>query len=53
MSQTQDTKLFQKLLVGFGQEEDPIKDMLQWMVNKLMEVEVTTLKTQVEKGTQS
>ena len=33
--------------------EDPIKDMLQWMVNKLMEVEVTTLKTQVEKGTQS
>ena len=29
MSQTQDTELFQKLLVGFGQEEDPIKDMLQ------------------------
>ena len=51
MSQTQDTELFQKLLVGFCQEEDPIKDMLQWMVNKLMEVEVTTLKTQVEKGT--
>ena len=53
MSQTQDTELFQKLLVGFCQEEDPIKDMLQWMVNKLMEVEVTTLKTQVEKGTHS
>lgn len=53
MTQTQDTELFQKLLVGFCQEEDPIKDMLQWMVNKLMEVEVTTLKTQVEKGTHS
>jgi putative transposase len=53
MTKTQDTEVFQKLLVGFCQEDDPIKDMLQWMVNKLMEIEVTTLKTQVEKGTHS
>jgi len=47
---SKNTELFEKLLVGFCQEADPIKEMLGWMVNQLMEIEVPTLKTEVEKG---
>ena len=42
-------ELFEKLLVSVCQETDPMKEILEWMANKLMEVEATTLKTQVEK----
>mgnify|MGYP000570661231 CR=1 FL=1 len=47
------TELFEKLLIGFCQEADPMKEMLEWMANQLMEVEVSTLKTQVDKGRHS
>ncbi len=47
------TELFEKLLVSFCREEDPMKEMLQWMANQLMEIEVTTIKTEVEKGKHS
>jgi transposase-like protein len=50
---SKNTELFEKLLVGFCQEADPMKEMLEWMVNQLMEIEVSTLKTQVDKGRHS
>ena len=56
MTQPKDSKnseFFKKLMIGFCQESDPIKEMMQWMVNQLMEIEVTTLKTEVEKGKHS
>lgn len=50
---TKNTELFEKLLVGFCQEADPMKEMLEWMANQLMEIEVSMLKTEVEKGKHS
>lgn len=50
MTHKNNTELFEKLLVSFCQEEDPMKEMLQWMTNQLMEIEVDNLKTQAEKG---
>jgi len=50
MTKTNHTELFEKLLLGFCQEEDPMQSMLKWMTEQLMEVEVTSLKTEVEKG---
>ena len=53
MTNKNHTELFEKLLVSFCTEEDPMKEMLQWMANQLMEVEVNSLKTQAEKGAHS
>lgn len=53
MTTVNHSELFNKLLVGFCQEADPMKEMLTWITNQLMEVEITTLKTQVEKGEHS
>jgi len=53
MTNTKHTELFEKLLVSFCQEKDPMKEMLQWITNHLMEIEVNNLKTQVEKGRHS
>jgi putative transposase len=53
MTNNKHTELFEKLLVSFCQEEDPMKEMLQWMANQLMEIEVSTIKTEVEKGKHS
>jgi len=53
MTKTKHTEFFEKLLVGFCQEEDPIREMMEWMIHQLMEVEVSTLKTEVEKGKHS
>ncbi len=53
MTNTKHTELFEKLLVSFCQEEDPMKEMLQWMTNQLMEIEVNNLKTKAEKGEHS
>ena len=50
MTKTNHTALFEKLLVSFCQEEDPMKTMLEWMANQLMEIEVNNLKTLAEKG---
>ena len=47
------TELFEKLLVSFCQEDDPMKEMLQWMTNQLMEIEINNFKTQAEKGEHS
>ena len=33
MTHKKHTELFEKLLVGFCQEEDPMKEMLQWITN--------------------
>lgn len=53
MTHKNNTELFEKLLVSFCQEEDPMKEMLQWITNQLMEIEVNNLKTQAEKGQHS
>jgi transposase-like protein len=53
MTHKNNTKLFEKLLVIFCQEEDPMKEMLQWITNQLMEIEVNSLKTQAKKGQHS
>jgi len=53
MTKTKHTEFFEKLLVGFCQEEDPIREMMEWMIHQLMEGEVSTLKTEVEKGKHS
>jgi putative transposase len=56
MTKNNDSKqaeLFEKLMISFCQEADPMKEMLQWMANQLMEIEVTTIKTEVEKGKHS
>lgn len=53
MTKPKNTELFEKLLVGFCQEADPMKEMLEWMANQLMEIEVSTLKTEVDKGKHS
>ncbi len=50
MTNKNNTELFEKLLVSFCQEEDPMKEMLQWMTNQLMEIEINNFKTQAEKG---
>ena len=44
MTNTKHTELFEKLLVSFCQEDDPMKSMLEWMANQLMEIEVNNLK---------
>jgi len=53
MTKSNNTELFEKLLIGFCQEADPMKEMLEWMANQLMEIEVSTLKTEVDKGKHS
>jgi len=53
MTKPNNTELFEKLLLGFCQEADPMKEMLEWMANQLMEIEVSTLKTEVDKGKHS
>lgn len=53
MTAKNNTELFEKLLVGFCQEADPMKEMLEWMANQLMEIEVNSLKTLAEKGEHS
>lgn len=53
MTKPNNTELFEKLLIGFCQEADPMKEMLEWMANQLMEIEVSTLKTEVDKGKHS
>jgi putative transposase len=50
MTKINDTELFEKLLVGFCQEADPMKELMQWITNQLMEVEVNCLKTRASKG---
>ena len=50
MTNKNNTELFEKLLVSFCQEEDHMKEMLQWMTNQLMEIEKNNFKTQTEKG---
>ena len=50
MTNTNHTELFEKILVSFCQEEDPMKSMLEWMANQLMEIEVSSIKTVAEKG---
>lgn len=51
MTNVKHTELFEKILVGFCQEADPMKAMLEWMANQWMEIEVNSLKTKAEKGT--
>lgn len=53
MTNKNHTELFEKLLVSFCTEDDPMKEMLQWMTNQLMEIEINCLKTEAEKGTHS
>jgi transposase-like protein len=53
MTARNNTELFEKLLVGFCQEADPMKEMFEWMANQLMEIEVNNLKTLAEKGQHS
>lgn len=53
MTNTKHTELFEKLLVSFCSQEDPMKEMLQWMANQLMEIEVNNFKTNAEKGEHS
>ncbi len=50
MTTKNNTELFEKLIVSFCQEEDPMKEMLTWMTTKLMETEINNLKTEAEKG---
>jgi len=50
---SKNTEFFEKLMIGFCQEADPVKEMMQWMVNQLMEIEVSTIKTEAEKGKHS
>jgi transposase-like protein len=50
---SKNAEFFEKLLIGFCQDADPMKEMLEWMVNQLMEVEISMLKTQVDKGRHS
>jgi len=50
MTNKNHTELFEKLLVSFCAEDDPMKSMLEWMANQLMEIEVNSLKTRAEKG---
>ena len=38
-------ELFNKMISSFATSQDPIKSMLGWMTNQLMEAEVTSLKT--------
>ena len=35
MTKPNNTELFEKLLIGFCQEADPMKEMLEWMANQL------------------
>ena len=53
MTKTKHSELFEKLLVSFCQEDDPMKEMLQWVTNSLTEVEVNSLKTEAQKGVHS
>ena len=53
MTKQHNTELFKNLLVGFCNTEDPMKEMMEWMANQLMEIEVNCLKTQAEKGSHS
>ena len=50
MTKTNHTELFEKLLLGFCQEDDPMQSMLKWITDQLMEVEVSSLVTESEKG---
>ena len=42
--------LFNEMIKGFISSEDPIRSMLEWTTAQLMEAEVTSLKTQADKG---
>ena len=53
MTENKHKELFEKLLVSFIREEDPMKEMMQWMSNQLMEIEINSLKTQADKGVHS
>ena len=44
------TRLMKEMLVSFHNEDDPMKAMLEWMSQQLMEIEVNNLKTMADKG---
>jgi transposase-like protein len=52
MAQAQSTKFFEKLLLKFIGEEDPLFSMLKWLLNELMLVE-SSIKVGVDKGKHS
>ena len=43
-------ELFNKMMISFATSNDPIRSMLEWTTEQLMEAEVTSLKTGVDKG---
>jgi hypothetical protein len=44
MTKTKDTAFFESKLLEFIAEEDPLLSMLQWMTQKLVEVEVAPVE---------
>lgn len=50
MTNKQYKVLFTEMIKGFISSEDPIRSMLEWTTAQLMEAEVTSLKTQADKG---
>ena len=46
-------ELFNKMISSFATSQDPIRSMLEWMTDQLMEAEVTSLKTIADKGLHS
>jgi putative transposase len=52
MAQNNDTKIFEKMLLQFSAEQDPLLAMLKWLMQKLMEIE-SSVKVGAPKGTHS
>ena len=52
MAKKDDTTFFENKLLDFVTAKDPILEMLQWVMDKFMEIEVAH-KTGVEKGIHS
>ena len=53
MTKNKYKELFNKMISSFATSEDPIRSMLEWMTDQLMEAEVTSLKTIADKGLHS
>ena len=41
MAEKNDTRFFENKLLDFVTAKDPLLEMLQWVMDKLMEIEVT------------
>ena len=50
MAKKNDTRFFENKLLDFVAAKDPLLEMLQWMMDKFMEIELPLVMLDVKRG---